>query len=68
MRFLVLKLLPSLMGLLFCAPWIAAQAPQPLGPAFTSVPELESGYRLLYQQKFPEAREVFQKWMPEQSH
>ncbi len=65
MRFLVLKLLPSLMGLLFCAPWIAAQSPQPLGPAFTSVPELESGYRLLYQQKFPEAREVFQKWASE---
>lgn len=35
---------------------------EPMGPAFTSVPELEAGYHLLYEQKFPEAREVFQKW------
>ena len=31
-------------------------------PAFSSVPELEQGYHFLYEQKFPEAREVFQKW------
>jgi tetratricopeptide (TPR) repeat protein len=33
-----------------------------LGPAFSSDPQLEKGYRLLYQQKFPEARDIFEKW------
>src|SRR6516162_3811132 len=31
-------------------------------PAFSSVPELEQGFRMLYEQKFSEARTVFQKW------
>lgn len=35
---------------------------QVTGPAFSSVPELEQGYRLLYEQKFREAREIFQEW------
>ena len=35
----------------------------PVGPAFSSDPELEKGYRLLYQQQFPEARAIFQKWI-----
>jgi hypothetical protein len=39
--------------------------PKPDSPAFTSVPELEKGYRLLYEQKFPEAREVFHVWAEE---
>jgi tetratricopeptide (TPR) repeat protein len=43
----------------------AAGAPPPLGPAFSSDPELEQGYRLLYQQQFPEARAIFQKWIAE---
>jgi hypothetical protein len=29
-------------------------APKPTSPAFTPVPELEQGYKLLYEQKFPE--------------
>jgi hypothetical protein len=33
-----------------------------MGPAFSSVPELEQGYRLLYEQQFPEARVLFEKW------
>jgi hypothetical protein len=37
----------------------SAQSP---GPAFSSDPELEKGYRLLYQQQFLPAREVFQAW------
>ena len=37
-------------------------APKPDSPAFSSVPELEKGYRLMYEQKFPEARQVFQEW------
>jgi tetratricopeptide (TPR) repeat protein len=32
-------------------------------PAFSSVPELEQGFRLLYEQKFSDARVVFQKWV-----
>jgi len=31
-------------------------------PAFTAVPELASGFRLLYIQKFPEARAQFMAW------
>ena len=34
-------------------------------PAFSSIPDLEKGYKLLYEQKFPEAREVFTKWADE---
>ena len=36
------------------------------GPAFRNVPELETGFRLLYVQKFPEARQAFLGW--EQQH
>ena len=32
-------------------------------PAFSSIPELEQGFRLLYEQKFSEARDVFQRWV-----
>jgi hypothetical protein len=31
-------------------------------PAFSSVPELAQGFRLLYTQEFPEARQIFQSW------
>jgi hypothetical protein len=31
-------------------------------PAFTNVPELQSGFRLLYAQNFPQAREKFADW------
>lgn len=44
-------------------PPAAESATQSMGPAFTTDPELEQGYHLLYQQKFPEAREVFEKWI-----
>ncbi len=40
----------------------AAAAPPADTPAFSSVPELEEGFHDLYIQKFPEAREIFQKW------
>src|SRR5271169_184009 len=59
MRFLSPLLLVSLMGLMLSPPCTSTDA---VGPAFTSIPELEQGYRLLYEQKFPEAREIFQKW------
>jgi|SRR5215472_4681222 len=35
-------------------------------PAFTNVPELTSGFRLLYIQKFPEARTEFEAWEAQQ--
>ena len=42
----------------------AAQSPVKLNsPAFSSDPELKNGYRLLYEQKFPEARKVFEEWI-----
>lgn len=41
------------------------RADDSVGPAFSSVPELEEGYHLLYVQKFPEARAIFQKWIEE---
>ncbi len=40
----------------------AAVTPPPDTPAFSSIPELEGGFHDLYVQKFPEAREIFQKW------
>src|SRR6201998_2800153 len=52
-------LLLSLMGLLLSP---LSSSTEATGPAFSSVPELEEGYHLLYEQKFSEAREVFQKW------
>lgn len=38
---------------------------QVASPGLTSVPELEQGYRLLYQQKFADARVIFEKWAAE---
>jgi hypothetical protein len=35
---------------------------QTKGPAFSSDPDLERGYRLLYEQQFGPARETFQSW------
>ncbi|HEY2461845.1 MAG TPA: hypothetical protein VGI16_13625 [Candidatus Acidoferrum sp.] len=37
-------------------------APPSSGAAFTDVPELKGGFRLLYNQKFKEARQVFTAW------
>src|ERR1700730_13470589 len=36
-----------------------------LAPAFTPIPELTSGFQLLYTQQFPEAREKFTTWESE---
>lgn len=38
------------------------QAPLVDAPAFITVPELNSGFDLLYEQKFAEAREAFANW------
>ena len=56
-----------LIAVIGCAPLCAApeaQSPAKLGsPAFSSDPDLKNGYRLLYEQKFPEARRVFEEWI-----
>ena len=59
MWFLSRLLLASLVGLTFSPQHSPAEA---AGPSFAPVPELEAGYHLLYEQKFSEARETFQKW------
>jgi len=59
MRLLSQLLIASLLGVVFFSQHTAADS---TGPAFSSVPELEQGYRLLYEQRFPEARAEFQKW------
>jgi tetratricopeptide (TPR) repeat protein len=68
MRFVSLLLIAAILGVFCCPrPASARSGPHPrsehLGPAFTSDPQLEQGYRLLYQQQFPQARDVFQKWV-----
>ena len=35
---------------------------RPVGAAMTDVPELQSGFRFLYEQRFPEARQTFLDW------
>ncbi|HZV89966.1 MAG TPA: hypothetical protein VFF95_20615, partial [Candidatus Binatus sp.] len=40
-------------------------APDASDSAFTEVPELKEGFRLLYVQKYPEAREKFSAWTSE---
>jgi len=60
MRFTTRILLVSLFGLLLTSSTgLAADG----SPAFSSVPDLEKGFRLLYEQKFTDARGVFQKWV-----
>lgn len=59
MRFVTRILFTTLASLTFCLSLVCAQA---TGPAFSSVPELEQGYHLLYEQQFPQAREIFEKW------
>jgi len=60
MRFLSSVLLATLACLAMDSGSVSAQG---RGPAFSTVPELDQGYRLLYEQKFPQAREVFEKWI-----
>jgi hypothetical protein len=60
MRFFPLMLLATLACLTSSQQSFSAQS---MGPAFSSIPELEDGYHLLYEQKFSEARQVFQRWV-----
>ena len=54
----------SIPGLLLLLSPLAASAKTPPAesPAFATVPELRTGFDLLYEQKFTEAREVFAAW------
>lgn len=59
----------SLLALLALPTFVALTLPVPCGaqakldsPSFTSVPELKNGFDLLYEQKFPEARKIFEDW------
>jgi tetratricopeptide (TPR) repeat protein len=56
------QLVMLLLALLGFAVFVDRAQAAELGPAFSSDPELEKGYNLLYEQKFPEARDVFKKW------
>lgn len=50
--------------LLLLSPMVgfAREVPDVDSPAFTTVPELSTGFDLLYQQRFAEARENFTNW------
>ena len=58
-------LLAGLLVFLILGLRVAAAPTAPSGPAFSSIPEPEQVYRLLYEQKFPEARDIIQKWAAE---
>ncbi len=45
-----------------CTPAVPQPDAMEDGSAFVAVPELEAGFRLLYEQKFPEARDEFSGW------
>jgi len=53
----------ALCAIFLPAPSCGSQSAKKLEtPAFSSVPELKNGYNLLYEQKFPEARAIFEEW------
>ncbi len=56
---LALSILFATFGLSLVCPPSQAQASS---PGLSTVPELEEGYKLLYQQKFADARVIFEKW------
>jgi hypothetical protein len=64
-RFYTLLSIVTFAGMLSPVRASSQAAPKPDSPAFNSVPELEKGYRLMYEQKFPEAREVLMAWAAE---
>jgi hypothetical protein len=62
---MIRRISPLLLVLLIAGPQsLPAMAEDTDGatPAFTTVPELSTGFHLLYAQKFPEAREKFEDW------
>ncbi len=53
---------PAALLLLAAAACLAIPTGDEATPAFTTVPELSSGFHLLYAQNFPEARQRFTDW------
>jgi hypothetical protein len=64
-RFYTLLSIVTFAGMLSPVRSSSQAASKPDSPSFNSVPELEKGYRLMYEQKFPEAREVLMAWAAE---
>jgi hypothetical protein len=64
MRYLHVLLAGVVLGtILFPVPSFGRQFVNQLAtPSFSSVPELKDGFQLLYEQKFPEARAIFEEW------
>lgn len=63
MRYALALLAAAIATVVLSPPPLAAQSSKNLSsPAFSSVPELKEGYNLLYEQKFAEARKVFEDW------
>src|ERR1700675_690861 len=64
MRYLKILLAGVTLGAIFLpVPSFGRQSVSKLAtPAFSSVPELKNGFELLYTQKFPEARAIFEEW------
>lgn len=63
MRVRLLLLATAVLGALTLPELSAGQSVSKLtSPAFGSDPELKNGFNLLYEQKFPEARQVFDEW------
>jgi len=56
------KLFLGLLLMLSPCRGFAGEEPKAVSPALTSVPELRAGFDLLYNQKFVEARQVFERW------
>jgi hypothetical protein len=60
MRFSLLVALSAFICFLACS--VSPAQVKLNSPGLSSVPELEEGYKLLYEQKFADARQVFLKW------
>jgi hypothetical protein len=68
MRVRLVLLAAATLGILTMPELSAGQSVSKLtSPAFGSVPELKNGFNLLYEQKFPEARRIFEEWAAKNS-
>jgi len=53
------------LAILTPADWVLQAQETAESPAFSTDPTLMQGYSFLYEQKFPEGREIFEKWTSE---
>jgi hypothetical protein len=54
--------LPVVLAVFICSLACPSSPAQKVSPGLSPVPELDEGYKLLYEQKFSDAREVFRQW------